>query len=192
VVDIGTGDGLFVYRSARLNPHTFFIGIDANSRPLEKISEKIHRKPAKGGQRNILFVQSAVEELPSELDGIAKEVTIIFPWGSLLRAVVTGEQAILKKLRSICSTGAFVKVVVSLDFAMDKSEIERLGLPPLSVEYVESVLRKEYESAGLEIVSTTQFTSFDLTEFETSWGRRLRQNASRSYIQIQAQAVRFY
>jgi 16S rRNA (adenine(1408)-N(1))-methyltransferase len=191
VVDIGTGDGLLVYRSARLNPQTFFVGIDANSRPLEKISEKIHRKPAKGGQSNVLFVQSAVEELPSELDGIANEVTIIFPWGSLLRAIVTGDQPILRKLRRICSTGALVKVVFSLDFAKDKSEIERLGLPVLSVEYVDDVLRKQYETAGLTIISATQFTSPDLTEFETTWARRLRQNASRSYIQIQAQAVRF-
>lgn len=191
MVDIGTGDGLLVYRSAPFNPHTFFIGIDANSRPLEKISEKIHRKPARGGQKNVLFVQSAVEGLPSELDGIANEVTIIFPWGSLLRAVVTGDQAILKNLRRICSSGALVKVVVSLDFAKDKSEIERLGLPQPSVEYVETVLKKQYESAGLKIVSATQFTSPDLTEFETTWARRLRQNASRSYIEIQAQAGRF-
>ena len=34
VVDIGTGDGNFVYQAARENPTKFFIGIDANLRPL--------------------------------------------------------------------------------------------------------------------------------------------------------------
>ncbi|MFY9555380.1 MAG: methyltransferase domain-containing protein, partial [Blastocatellia bacterium] len=82
VIDIGTGDGLFVYQCARENPNKFFIGIDANPRPLEKVSEKIHRKPAKGGLTNVLFLQAGVEDLPSELDEVADEVHIHFPWGS--------------------------------------------------------------------------------------------------------------
>ncbi|MGH9970191.1 MAG: methyltransferase domain-containing protein [Pyrinomonadaceae bacterium] len=89
IVDIGTGDGLFVYQSARLNPKKFYIGIDPSPRPLEKISEKIHRRPAKGGLPNALFLQAAVEDLPGELDGVADEVHIHFPWGSLLGAVAT-------------------------------------------------------------------------------------------------------
>jgi tRNA G46 methylase TrmB len=50
VIDIGTGDGRFVYQSARQNPKKFYIGIDPNVRPLEKISEKIYRKPSKAAQ----------------------------------------------------------------------------------------------------------------------------------------------
>jgi ubiquinone/menaquinone biosynthesis C-methylase UbiE len=74
IVDIGTGDGRFVYQCARENPNKFYIGIEPNVRPLEKISEKIHRKPDKGGAPNVLFVQAAVEALPSELNAIADEV----------------------------------------------------------------------------------------------------------------------
>src|SRR5215470_13310288 len=79
IVDIGTGDGLFVCQSARQNPDRFYIGIDASPQALEKISEKICRKTAKGGLPNVLFVQATVEELPSELDGVADEVHIHFP-----------------------------------------------------------------------------------------------------------------
>lgn len=57
IIDIGTGDGRFVYHSVRRNPNKFYIGIDPNTRPLEKISEKIHRKTAKGGAPNALFIQ---------------------------------------------------------------------------------------------------------------------------------------
>jgi len=60
VVDIGTGDGRFVYNSARANPSKFYIGIDANAKPLEKISMKATRKIAKGGLPNVLFIQAAV------------------------------------------------------------------------------------------------------------------------------------
>jgi len=48
VIDIGTGDGRFVSAAARANPNKFFIGIDANTKPLEKPSMKATRKPAKG------------------------------------------------------------------------------------------------------------------------------------------------
>ena len=69
MIDLGTGDGLFVYQSARENPRKFYIGIDPSPRPLEKISEKIHRKAEKGGLPNALFLQASLEDLPRELDG---------------------------------------------------------------------------------------------------------------------------
>ena len=91
IVDIGTGDGRFVYQGAKENPGRFYIGIDPNAKPLEKVSMKATRKPAKGGARNVLFVQASVEDLPNELNNVADEIHIHFPWGSLLRSVATGE-----------------------------------------------------------------------------------------------------
>ena len=67
--------------------------MDANAKPLEKPSMKATRKPAKGGLANAMFVQAAVEDLPVEFDGVADEIHIHFPWGSLLRAVATGDAA---------------------------------------------------------------------------------------------------
>ncbi|HEU4794362.1 MAG TPA: methyltransferase domain-containing protein, partial [Pyrinomonadaceae bacterium] len=110
IVDIGTGDGRFVYQSARQNPKKFYIGIDPNVSRLEKISEKIYRKPAKGGAPNALFIQAAVEDLPAELDGVADELHVHFPWGSLLRAVAAGDVAVLRNLRRICAPGALLEV----------------------------------------------------------------------------------
>jgi 16S rRNA (adenine(1408)-N(1))-methyltransferase len=112
VIDLGTGDGLFVYQSARRNPRKFYIGVDPNARPLEKISEKIHRRPEKGGLPNALFVQAAAESLPAELDGAADEVHVHFPWGSLLRAVAIGDPAVLANLRRICAAEALLEIVV--------------------------------------------------------------------------------
>jgi 16S rRNA (adenine(1408)-N(1))-methyltransferase len=45
IVDIGTGDGRFVYQCARENPARFYIGIDANAKPLEKVSMRATRNP---------------------------------------------------------------------------------------------------------------------------------------------------
>jgi 16S rRNA (adenine(1408)-N(1))-methyltransferase len=188
VIDIGTGDGLFVYQCARENPRKFYIGIDANPRPLEKISEKIYRKPSKGGLSNVLFLQAAVEDLPSELDAVADEVHVHFPWGSLLRAVAAGDKAVLNNLRRICSDGALLEVVIGLDPERDRSEIERLGLPILTTAYLDSVLLPKYRDAGFEILERGTLLSSEWPRLQSSWAKRLRGNVNRSLLYFIARA----
>ncbi len=189
IIDIGTGDGLFVYQCARQNPKKFYIGIDANPRPLEKISEKIHRKPAKGGSPNVLFIQSAVEDLPSELDGIADEVHVHFPWGSLLRAVATGDNVVLQNLRRVCSSEALLEVVIGLDPGRDRSEMERLGIEPISMAYMDSILVPNYRAAGFETVERGMIPASEWPKIQTSWAKRLKGGVSRSLIYIIARAA---
>ena len=189
MIDLGTGDGRFVYQSARQNPKKFYIGIDPNVRPLEKTSEKIYRKPAKGGAPNVLFIQAAVEDLPSELDGVADELHVHFPWGSLLRAVATGDLVVLQNLRRICAPGAFLEVVLGLDPARDQSEIERLGLTPLTLEYIDQTLVPHYSSAGFAITERGIIPAAEWPELNTSWAKRLHQNDRRLLTYLIARAV---
>ena len=185
---MGTGDGLFLYNCARHDSQTFFIGIDANRRPLEKVSHKIYRKPAKGGLPNLLFLQASADSLPDELTGKASEVHVNFPWGSLLRAVATGDESVLRNLRRICASDALLKVLIGLDPERDRSEIERLALPALSTDYVNGILVTKYRNAAFEIVETESLSSSSLWELHTSWARRL-QSSNRSFMRITARAI---
>jgi 16S rRNA (adenine(1408)-N(1))-methyltransferase len=189
IVDIGTGDGRFVYQSARRSPEKFFIGIDANPKALEKISEKIYRKPAKGGLPNVLFIQAAVEDLPSELDAAADEIHIHFPWGSLLRAVATGDPEVLCSLRRISAPGCLLEIVFGLDPERDRAEIERLGLPALSDEYLETVLADRYRSAGFDVLEKGSLPQSDWSHFQTSWARKLAGNPDRRIVYLVARAA---
>jgi 16S rRNA (adenine(1408)-N(1))-methyltransferase len=188
VIDVGTGDGTFVYQSARNNPGTFYLGIDANAGPLAKISEKIHRKPTKGGVDNLLFVQASVENLPEELDGVANVVHIHFPWGSLLRGVATGDELVLRNLRRVCADRAMLEVLIGLDPDRDLAEIARLKLPPLTTEYVTDELVPKYRAAGFEIVERGTITPLNWPEFASSWARRLRNSSERNLIYLIARA----
>lgn len=189
MIDIGTGDGLYVYQAARRNPMKFYIGVDASPGPLEKVSEKIHRKPAKGGLPNALFVQAAVEDLPAELDGVADEVHVHFPWGSLLRAMAVGDERVLQNLRRICSPGALLEVILGLDPVRDRTEVERLGLEPLSAAYIDSTLAPRYREAGFEVVERGVLPEEDWLRLQTSWAKRLRGGAGRTVFFIVAQAT---
>lgn len=188
VIDVGTGDGRFVCLSARQNPDKFFIGIDANAGALAKLSEKIHRKPAKGGLANALFVQAAVEDLPCELNGIASEVYVNFPWGSLLRTVAAGDLGVLSNLRRIAAPEAALKVFMSFDPERDRAEIERLGLTPVTAEFLETVLKPRYLAAGFEMLECGVLSTSEWPELRTSWAQRLQDNDRRSLIYILARA----
>jgi 16S rRNA (adenine(1408)-N(1))-methyltransferase len=189
IIDIGTGDGRYVYQSARRNPNKFYIGIDPNTRPLEKISEKIHRKPAKGGAPNVLFIQSAIEDLPEELNGVANEVHVHFPWGSLLRAVATGDAELLQNVRRICAADGLLEVVIGIDPVRDKSELERLGVQPLTLEVVDSILAANYSAAGFEIIERGMISASEWPALETSWAKRLQGNEQRPITYLIAHAI---
>ena len=189
IIDIGTGDGRFVYQSARLSPNKFYIGIDPNVGPLAKISEKIHRKPAKGGAPNVLFIQAAVEDLPPELNGVADQLHVHFPWGSLLRAMASGDVSVLRNLRRICSTGALLEVVIGLDPVRDQTEIERLGLTSLSLEFIDDKLVSNYAAAGFEISERGILSASDWPKLNTSWAKRLQGNERRPITYLIARAI---
>ena len=187
-MDIGTGDGRFVYQSARSNPDRFYIGIDVERRALEKVSEKIHRRPERGGLRNVLFVEAPVEDLPREVDGSADEIHIHFPWGSLLRSVAVGDERVLAGLRRIAAPGAWLEVLIGLDDARDLGELRRLGIPPLTEPYVASELIPRYARAGFEAFESGIIPSAGWPHLETTWAKRLRSGRGRRMLFLVARA----
>lgn len=189
IIDLGTGDGRFVYQCARRNPGSFYVGIDASAGALRKVSERVHRKRAKGGVPNILFLHASVEELPSELDGVADEVHVHFPWGSLLRALAGGEDRVLQNLRRICAPGAWLEVVISLDSRRDRSEITRLGLDPVLAGTMTPSLTASYRAAGFEVIESGVIAQSEWPRIHTSWAGRLRSGTGRSLAYLVARAA---
>lgn len=179
VIDIGTGDGRYVSTSARADPRKFFIGIDANVKPLEKPSMKATRKAAKGGLPNVMFVQAAIEDLPDELNGVADEIHVHFPWGSLLQAVVKGEERALCALRRIAAPECLLEIVVGIDPERDKSEMERLGLPNIAPLALLAHLPRKYEAIGFTPLECRILNTDESSRIETSWARRLQFSSTR-------------
>ncbi len=173
VIDVGTGDGRFVSAMAKANPNKFFIGVDANVKPLEKPSMKATRKPDKGGLPNAMFVQAAIESLPEEFSGIADEIHIHFPWGSLLRAVATGDAEILSSLRRVAAPGCLLEIVIGIDAERDRAELRRLGLAVETVDYFTNTLASRYNASGFETVEIRPLNRTKWSRIETSWARKL-------------------
>ena len=189
ILDIGTGDGRFVYQMARSNPDKLYIGIDASSEALVKVSEKTFRNPKHGGAKNAVFLQARVETLPEELNQIADEVHIHFPWGSLLAAVLKPDQAVLQSLRRICKTGALVEMITSIDPSRDLSELQRLGIGEVQDDHVECVLRQAYELAGFKITEHAMLPPEKWPTLCTSWAAKLKSSGTRHVRYLIAEAI---
>lgn len=184
VIDIGTGDGRFVSAAAKANPNKFYIGVDANVKPLEKPSMRATRKSAKGGLPNAMFVQAAVEDLPNEFNGVADEIHIHFPWGSLLKAVATGDADILASLKRIAAPGCLLEIIIGIDPERDRAELDRLGVPELTPIVLHSFLIPQYIAAGFAFVETRTLPQAEWSKLETSWARRLQTGSARTVLSL--------
>ncbi|MBI5621532.1 methyltransferase domain-containing protein [Candidatus Falkowbacteria bacterium] len=169
IVDIGCGDGKFVYQLAKEHPDRLIIGVDPSHTSLEKISAKIYKKPAKGGRENVFFVLANVEDLPEALNGLANQVFINFPWGSLLWGIVAADGTILKNIQRICQSGAFVDVVLSYDPVKDGSA----DLPELTLEYIQGTLASALAAHGIQLLEVKQLTPEELQTYPSTWAKKL-------------------
>jgi 16S rRNA (adenine(1408)-N(1))-methyltransferase len=163
-VDFGTGDGSFVLRTARRRPDTLVVGVDANGAGLAEASRRALAKPARGGVANALFGVLALEQAPGELVGLADELTVLLPWGSLLAAVARGEA--LGGLRELCRPDARVCFVLGYAAELDPGAA---GLPDLDDA---AGLERAYREAGFTVV-VRPVTRNDVRALGTTWAQKL-------------------
>ena len=117
---------------ARVHPDTLFVGVDAIADNLTDASRR--------ASLNALFGRLALEDAPGDLAGLADSLTVLFPWGSLLRAVLSPDPSGLARLRKLCKPGADVRFVFEhslapapLEAAYREAALALIGRP-LSVE----------------------------------------------------------
>ena len=93
IVDLGTGDGAAILRTARQNPSALVIGVDTDASSLREPSRRAARPIRKGGVPNALFLVADASVVLTALRGRVQELRITLPWGSLLRLVLEGERS---------------------------------------------------------------------------------------------------
>lgn len=190
-VDIGAGDGGYAYRSARSDPRRFVIAIDANADAMAERSRRAAAKPARGGAANVIFVRANIEALPAELDGLATRVTVLFPWGSLLRAVAGPVPTALAGLRRLARDGASLGIVLALSVPRERPSFERAGLPEIDERHLRSDLTRAYAESGLD-VTVHELARDALDGYSTTWGKRLVFDPSRRFFAITGTATRLW
>jgi len=113
VVDLGAGDGKWIYRLARVHPEWLCVAVDANAAGMREASRRAGRKPSRGGAANAWFIRASAEALPPALGGLADEIHIHLPWGSLPRGLLRPEPALLARIARLGRPGAVLSIRVN-------------------------------------------------------------------------------
>ena len=182
-LDLGTGDGRLPYTLGREAPHRLFIGIDASAAGLRRLSGRAVRERL----ANVIFVRASVEALPGELSGVADQVTVVLPWGSLLAAVARPGAPELAGIRRLCQPGANLSAVLSIA-ERDRREVLRLGLRPLDGGLLPD-LATSYAAAGFDVTSVRPLDGEELAAWPSTWARRLAHGRPRPVVRIDARAI---
>lgn len=155
-IDLGTGDGRYVQHLAGALPHWLVVGVDACREQLRASS---------GVQRpNALFAIANALDLPHELDDLAHQVSINFPWGSLLNGLVEGNTSLLDGLGRVSRPGAV------LELRLNGGAFAELGLTASAgAARVSDVLT----AAGWRCAAPARIEAQQLRSFATTWSRRL-------------------
>jgi 16S rRNA (adenine(1408)-N(1))-methyltransferase len=173
VVDLGAGDGRYVYESARDVPGTLYVAIDPDAATLAEYAFRASRKAARGGVENAVFVVAAVESLPPELAGVADRVRVNYPWGSLMRGLLEVDFGMIRAILGLAKPGGGVEIVMSYDPSHDTGAFQGPPLPALDAPYLESVMIPAYGVAGATVVEARRMTQDEALAIPSTWGRRL-------------------
>lgn len=155
-LDLGTGDGRFICKSAEQHKHKFFIGIDSCRENLRVYSQR--KLP------NALFVIANAQALPRELSGLVSHVSINFPWGSLIESLLNDDACLTNGLWDITRPRA----AMSLHLNADALATAGWGLEP-GADQIERVLN----AAGWQTASRSDLDAKSLRDIPTTWAKRL-------------------
>ena len=155
-VDLGTGDGRFVRHLATQYPRFGAIGVD--------LCEANLRTASRAAAANALFAVADALALPEELSRVATRVTINFPWGSLLRGLLSGHAGLLAGLGAIASDRARLEVRLNAGALAETGWTLEAGSAR-----VMAVLR----DAGIDVIATSVLDASELRRWPTTWAKRL-------------------
>src|ERR671913_1706264 len=151
---------------------------------MAEASRRAARRPERGGLPNALFVVAAAEALPAELDGLAGLVTVHFPWGSLLRGLLTADPAVLAGLARVLRPGGTLSMLVSSTDRDRGAGVGPIDRPALAV------LAGAYARQGLAVTRVRPATPDDVAASRSTWGRRLGAGTRRPAWLLEARRVR--
>ena len=156
LLDLGTGDGRYARTLAAKHPGWFVIGVDSCRENL--------REHSQAKLRNLLFVIASAQDLPCELEGLVSQVTINFPWGSLLESLLSGDPRLLCGLKSVSRARA------ALDLRLNGGALAEAGktLEAGTDRIFYNLLR-----AGWQLEQPVLMDASALQRFPSTWAKRL-------------------
>jgi 16S rRNA (adenine(1408)-N(1))-methyltransferase len=172
-IDLGAGDGAFAYRCAKQHPERCVIAIDPVAENMREYSLKASRKLERGGLENLLYAVASVEQPPRELRALADELFVTLPWGSLMRGIILGDDAVLAGFADMMAHGGRVRIVLNTRIFDDPIPLEVRDLPDVTPDYVRAELASAFERHAMRIEDARRMAAEEVAKLGTTWAKRL-------------------
>jgi 16S rRNA (adenine(1408)-N(1))-methyltransferase len=150
------------------DPRAFVIGLDANAPAMAEASARAARRPAKGGLPNALFAVAAAERPPEELVGRIDELTIRFPWGSLLRGALALDDDAAAGLTALLSPNGRIEALLSVT----SRDAQGSAVPPITATD-RTGLATRWRAHGVCVDAFRPATAEEVATACSTWARRL-------------------
>ncbi len=155
-LDLGAGDGRYVANLAQKSPDSAVIGVDLCAANMASASRK--------AGANARFLVADACTLPEEIIAIADQITIAFPWGSLLRGILGEGGALVPRLVHAMRAGARLEIVINADAS---------GSCGLDLSTAESRITTALSTAGGTRPRVTKLDADNLKTGPSTWAKRL-------------------
>lgn len=156
VLDLGTGDGRYARTLAQEHPNWFVIGLDACRENL--------REHSQAKLKNLLFIIASAQDLPRELDGLVSQITINFPWGSLLASLLAGDPNLTRGLKSVSRSQASLYLRLNGGALAEAGKTLEAGTDKIFYNLLQ---------AGWQLEAPVVMDASALREFPSTWAKRL-------------------
>ena len=166
---MGAGDGGYVLHRARTEPTTFGIAIDASPDALASGAWRAKRARV----ANAAFLVEGVERLPRVLACLADEVTVHFPWGSLLSGLIDGSSSVVGPIADLMKPGAELRVLMSA--------VGRDGFAEVTPPLIGSRCAT-YAEHGLRLIDAEWASNAIVAESRSTWAKRLAVGRARQAV----------
>lgn len=133
---------------------------------------------------NAAFIAGSALDLPGPLTCFADGITVLLPWGSLLRSVLSSDG--LGAIRETARPGATFEAVVSYDPARDAAEWQRLGLSPAALECRD--IERRLAIAGWCHPRVREIGREELAAVGTTWAKKIARSPRRRVWRVTARA----
>ncbi len=183
ILDIGTGDGRFIYKNALENIEEFYIGLDPSAKQLKNYSKKAVRKKLP----NALFVIGSSHNIPKELENTINTLYVILPWGTLLQNLVLPSREFINSLSKLLIANGKTMFILSYSLEFEPSETNRLSLPELSEEHLKTHLMSTMEKERFKNIKIIGMEKGSLKSLESTWGKKLAYGNIRKIFKITAE-----
>ncbi len=180
IMDLGTGQGAFVYFNAIDNKDNFYIGLDASMDSMKKYSIKKYKNKVE----NLMYVVMNAQNIDEVLFNRFSEVYVNLPWGSLLQGIFKEDLKIIENISKMLIPNGELHICFSYDERFEEEEIRKRGLPNIGEEYFKNEFIPLYEKYNIDINSIDIVKNNDLS-FESKWMKVLSERSIREFYVIE-------